>query len=356
MSQPYRVALVAALSSATVLLSACSGGGSAENPAAPNDATDHSGETVTVTNCGEEVSFPKKAAGLANDGNLIALNLALDAQDELVAVSSLNRDRDVLVEKYGEKVNNLKEISEEYPSLEQIVAASPQVFYGGWGYGLGEDKNITPDSLATHDISTYILTEACRQEGSTARGVENPWDAVRSDLRNVGAITGREDKAEDVIADMDARIEALNNAPQAENKPVVFLYDSGTDAVFTSGAKGAPAEMVAAAGADYATDDLDDTWVEVGWETLADAQPDVFVFVDYPGQSFEQKVEQLKKNPATKDLEAVQQERFINLPYALWTSGPLNIDGAELVRKGLEEYGLVPESDIQPSLNVRIDS
>ncbi|WKD61064.1 corrinoid ABC transporter substrate-binding protein [Corynebacterium ciconiae DSM 44920] len=353
MSQAHRGALFAVLTSASVVLTACSGGGTTENPAASGG--ENPADTVTITNCGEEVSFPAQAAGLANDGNLIALNLALDAQDQLVAVSSMNRDRDVLVKKYGEKVNDLKEISEEYPSLEQIVAESPQVFYGGWGYGLGEDKNITPDSLAEHDISTYILTEACRQEGSTARGVENPWDAVRSDLRNVGAITGHEDTAAEVIADMDDRIDALTSAPQAEDKPVVFLYDSGTDAVFTSGAKGAPAEMVAAAGGDYATDDLDDTWVEVGWEKLADAQPDVFVFVDYPGQSFEQKVEQLKNNPATKDLEAVKQERFINLPYAVWTSGPLNIDGAELVRKGLEDYGLVPESDIKPSLDVQLN-
>ena len=55
----------------------------------------------------------------------------------------------------------------------------------------------------------------------------------------------------------------------------------------------------------------------------------------------------LKTNPVTKDLPAVKEERFVNLPYVMWTSGPLNIDAAELVRKALEGYNLVPASDIQ---------
>ncbi|STC66039.1 putative iron transport system exported solute-binding component [Corynebacterium diphtheriae] len=38
----------------------------------------------------------------------------------------------------------------------------------------------------------------------------------------------------------------------------------------------------------------------------------------------------------------VKQKRFINLPNAMWTSGALNIDGAEHVHKGFEQFGLVP--------------
>lgn len=47
-------------------------------------------------------------------------------------------------------------------------------------------------------------------------------------------------------------------------------------------------------------------------------------------------------NPATKDLPAVKEERFLNLPYAMWTSGTLNIDAAEAVRTTLEEWELAP--------------
>ncbi|CAB0544408.1 iron transport system exported solute-binding protein [Corynebacterium diphtheriae] len=48
----------------------------------------------------------------------------------------------------------------------------------------------------------------------------------------------------------------------------------------------------------------------------------------------------------------MKQNRFINLPYAMWASGALNIDGAEHVRKGFERFGLVPSSDIKPALQL----
>ncbi|MDP3891576.1 ABC transporter substrate-binding protein, partial [Nocardioides sp.] len=116
----------------------------------------------------------------------------------------------------------------------------------------------------------------------------------------------------------------------------------GEKAIFTSGAFGAPQAIIEAAGGRNAVADVKDTWTEVSWERLAAAEPEAFLFVDYPGQTFEQKVAILQSHPATRDLPAVRQERFLNLPYAMWTSGPLNIDAAERVREALEGWDLVP--------------
>lgn len=86
----------------------------------------------------------------------------------------------------------------------------------------------------------------------------------------------------------------------------------------------------------------------MSWERLAAAKPDAILFVDYPPQTFQQKVRILREHAATKDLAAVRQERFLSLPYALWTSGPLNIDAAEQIRQALERWNLVPGSDFTP--------
>lgn len=80
--------------------------------------------------------------------------------------------------------------------------------------------------------------------------------------------------------------------------------------------------------------------------------PDFIALVDYPGQTFEEKIKVLRTNPATKDLEAVKENRFINLPIALWTESPLNVDAAEYVRKALEEYGLVPASEVTTKMEL----
>lgn len=328
-----RATTAALIAVAVLMLAGCSAAGD-ESIAAT---------TVTLTNCEQQVEFPAPAERLfVNDSNLISMILALGAQDQVAAVTSIGRDEAVLTEHYGDAVAGLNQVSDDYPSMETVIAQRPDVMVAGWNYGYDESKHLTPDGLAERDIAAYVLTESCRQEGSAARGIVDPWTALREDLANLGEITGHTTEADEVVDDLEQRLEALADAPQPETAPVLFVFDSGEKAVFTSGAYGAPQAIIEAGGGRNAMEDLEDTWTEVSWERLAATQPDAFVFVDYPGQTFEQKVAVLKAHPATSGLPAVNQERFLNLPYAMWTSGPLNIDAAEAVRASLEKWGLVP--------------
>lgn len=231
--------------------------------------------------------------------------------------------------------------------MENVIAQKPDVMLAGWNYGYSEEKKLTPDLLADRDIAGYVLSESCRQADGK-RGTMPPWEALSADIDNLGKITGREEEAKEVNADIEARLKALQAAPQPNEAPTVFLFDSGTKQIFTSGSFGGPQAIIEAAGAKNATADVKDTWTEVSWEQLVSSDPDFFAFVDYDGQTFEDKVKVLKSNPATKDLPAVKEERFLNLPIPAWTSSPLNINSAEQLRVALEEHDLVPESDIEP--------
>src|SRR5699024_5121021 len=153
--------------------------------------------------------------------------------------------------------------------------------------------------------------------------------------------------------DIEQRLDTLQSAPPAEDEPTVFLFDSGTKDVLSSGSFGAPQAIIEAAGGRNALEDVDDTWTSVSWERLATAKPDFIVFNDYGEQTFQEKAEVLRNNPATKNLPAVQQERFLNIPYAAWVSSPLNIDAAEQLRAALEHWDLVPDTDIEPVHDVR---
>ncbi|MBF6330097.1 ABC transporter substrate-binding protein [Nocardia transvalensis] len=305
---------------------------------------------LTVRNCGEDVRFPSPAKRMfVNDGNLISMALALGAQDSVVAVSSLQRDADTLRRHYGDVVDRLKQVAPEYPSRETVLAQRPDVMVAGWSYGYDESKDLTPDSLRKNGVAAYVLTESCRQrEGDKPRGIVDPWTALRTDLTDLGAITGRTDRATELTADLDRRLDALHRAPRGERAPTVFVFDSASDTVFSSGKFGAPQAILDASGARNALDDVADTWTAVSWERLAAADPDAIVFVDYPKQSFDQKVELLRAKPGINRLRAVTEQRFLNLPYALWTSGPLNIDAAEQIRAQLERWNLLPPSDIRP--------
>lgn len=309
--------------------------------------------TTSVTNCGEQVTYATPVTRLfVNDGNMISIALAAGARPNMVAVSSLERDRDVLALKYGEQLDGLNVVNAKYPTLENIVASQPQVVFAGWNYGFSEGRNLTPDVLKQSGIDSYLLTESCRQPGGKSRGVVDPWEALRTDLKNIGTLTGHSDTAAATVSDVDRRLEALRQAPKPAKKPVVFLFDSASSEILSSGSFGAPQGIMDAAGADSATSDVKDTWTRVSWERLAAAQPDAIFFVDYPPQTYQQKLDTLAANPASRELTAVKEKRYVNLPYALWTSGPLNIDAAEITRAALEHFELLPASGTKPALDL----
>ncbi len=343
---PRLVRTSGALALTGALLAGC---GSADD-----DSGSGSAGEVTVTNCDAEETFPSPAERMyvAGDGNMLAMVLALGAEDQVAGVSGLSDTKEALSTAYdGDVVDDLPVATKDYPTMENVIAQKPDVMLAGWNYGYTEENKLTPDTLKDRDIAPYVLSESCRQEGG-ARGTMPPWEALYADMENLGTITGKEEEADEVVADTKERLKTLEDAPQAKEAPTVFLFDSGTKEIFTSGSFGGPQAIIEAAGGTNAMEDVEDTWTEVSWERLVSSDPDYFAFVDYDGQTFEQKVKVLESNPATKNLDAVKEKRYLNLPIPAWTSSPLNINSAEQLRKGLEEHELVPESDIEPEVDL----
>lgn len=325
-----------------------SAGGTATTASVGTTASD---ETITLTNCEEQVAFPKNASRLlVYDTGMISMILALGASDKLTAVAGLNEEpeRLVLGRHYGQDtIGSLKNVADEMPPMETIIAQRPDVVVAGWNYGYQEATGVTPTTLREKGIAPYTLSESCRPvEGQKERGTMDPWTALSTDLTNLGKITGTEAKAKEVNADIDARRAALEEAAKADKTPNVLLFDSGDKTVFTSGKFGGPQAVIETAGARNVMDDVADTWTAVSWERVAATKPDAIVFVSYGEQTLEQKIALLESNAATKDLGAVKQKRYLNLPYAMWVSSPLNIDAAEQLRAKLEAWQLVPASDL----------
>ena len=338
---------VAALGLSCLLTLAACGGTPAASPSA-SGATAASATQVAVTNCGAEVSYPAPVTRIhAHDSGIISIVLATGAGSSLTSISSLDRDRATVARYYGtQDLDRVKDVATSLPSLESLIALNPQVVFAGWNYGFKEG-GVTPDRLTANGITPYLLTESCRPAaGQKQRGVMPPWDALRTDLANIGKITGHEKEAAAAIADLDTRLAALQSAPQAATKPSILLFDSASDTVFTSGNKAGPQAVIDAAGGVNVMADVDDSWTKVSWERVAQTRPDFIAFVEYGSQTFAEKVALLESNPATKDLPAVKEKRFLNLPYTMWVSSPLNIPAAEQLRARLEQANLGPKSQL----------
>src|SRR5699024_10136793 len=128
------LALVAGLVAATIALAGCGSDG--------DRATDASQDTVTVTNCGEEETFPSPAERIfVNDSNMVSMLLAIGAEDQIAAVSSMERDKDILGTVYGKNiVQALNVANKEKPTLESVIANKPTVFFAAWDSAYREQQ------------------------------------------------------------------------------------------------------------------------------------------------------------------------------------------------------------------------
>jgi len=333
-----------------MMLAGCSAGTNNE-PGEPGE--------ITITNCGKDITFPQPAERIyLNESQLLTIMLELNADDDIVAVSGLNSGRREAIKRLysDQRINDLPLDSEDYPTLENVVADTPDAMLAGKGWGYSEERNLTPHTLEQYNIPAYTVTLTCPERSADTPDDLSPWDAVLADIENVGAITGRKDKADTISEELSNRIRRLKSAPRDDNKPTVFHVGYfGTN--FYSGAANSPAHaIIESAGGRNVLGDIDKRSVTgVAWETIAANDPDVLLIGDRgegEQSSFEKKVQALREHPATSDMTAVQKSRFVRVPYPMLLSTPLAVDASEHLRNALEEWDLLPDSDIQPEIEL----
>ncbi len=282
---------------------------------------------TTVQSCDREITFdaPPQAA-ISNDVNLTEMMLVLGLTDHMVGytgISGWNKlDADMRA-----GVEQLPELSEQYPSKEVLIGAEADFFFAGWNYGMRVGGEVTPETLAPFGIQVYELTESCIHIGEKDAA---SMDDMYNDLRNLGAIFGVADRAEALITGYQADLaDFLASQPALPAAPRVFVYDSGEDVPFTAGRYAMPNALIQAAGGVNIMDDLDKSWATVGWEAVVERNPEIIVIVNYGEVTAAQKRDFMMNNPAFADLDAVKNDRFVVLEYVEATPGPRNIQAVK---------------------------
>ena len=278
---------------------------------------------TTVQSCDREVTFdaPPQAA-VSNDINLTEMMLVLGLTDHMVGYTGIS-GWNKLDEDMRAGVDELPELSEQYPSKEVLIGADADFYFAGWNYGMRVGGEVTPETLAPFGIQVYELTESCIHIGEKGPAA---MDDMYHDLRNLGAIFGVQDRADALIADYQADLaDFLADQPALPDAPRVFVYDSGEDAPFTAGRFAMPNALIEAAGGLNIMHDFEKSWATVGWEAVVERNPEIIVIVNYGEVTAAQKRDFMMSNPAFADLDAVKNDRFVVLEYVEATPGPRNI-------------------------------
>lgn len=302
------------------------------------------GAEVTVTNCGEQLSVtgvPSRV--VTNDTGITELMFALGLSDQMVGYTSYpGKERDINSSPWTADFDRTPDLGDAF-TREVVQAADPDFVFAGWNYGFKESTGLTPDWVSSIGAVPYQLTEACRQPGSTQRGVMPPLEALYADLENLGDIFGVRERADVLVEEYRAQVAAVNATVPAGRDPArVFLFDSAAPEPFTAGRTAAPEQIISEAGGQNIFDDLNDSWTTTSWEVAAQRDPQAIVIVDYGAgaeNSVEAKIEQLRAQPLMAGTTAVREGNFIALPYAALVEGPRNPQSVVTVGEFLRSKG-----------------
>lgn len=87
---------------------------------------------VTIENCGRELTFdspPKRA--VLHDLNISEIAFSLNLQPSVVGVTGVTGYYKLTPE-FKKELGSIPELAPQYPSLENLVAARPDFFFGGF--------------------------------------------------------------------------------------------------------------------------------------------------------------------------------------------------------------------------------
>uniref|UniRef100_UPI00192CEDF9 ABC transporter substrate-binding protein n=1 Tax=Ornithinimicrobium sp. CNJ-824 TaxID=1904966 RepID=UPI00192CEDF9 len=238
-----RPVVLPALALAGLLLSGCAGapGGSAAaasvapatqqiGPVSDGEATAY---PVTLDNCGLEVTLERAPQGVVtlNQG-MTEVALALGLADRMSGTAYLD---DEVAERYADDYARVAVLSEEYPTVEQFLAAGPDLALASYASAFGDTGVGDRAELHERGAATYVSPLACPGGPAGAPTFEAAWQ----ELREVGLLTGTTARAD---AEVDAQREVLAQVEEeAAGRGLELLwYDSGKDTPFVGAGAAGP--------------------------------------------------------------------------------------------------------------------
>ncbi len=291
-------------------------------------AGDAAAQEVTVDNCGEPLVFDSKPERIVvHDMNMTDMAFALGLQDSIVGLTGITGWYKTSPD-FDAQRGDIPELAPKYPTVENLVAVEPDMFFAGWYYGMKPGGDVTPDTLEPFGIKTMVLTESCIHLNKDRP--EASMDLLFDDVLRLGTVMQVEDKANALVSGWKDQLAAIEAKTADLEKPRVFLLDGPADAPFTAGKYAIPDAMIAAAGGVNVTHDMDTSWGRTSWEAVAASNPEFLVLLDYQtGNGAADTFKFLQEHPVMSQTDAVKNERWIGLRYEELTPGPANIEAIE---------------------------
>lgn len=277
-------------------------------------------DALIIQNYGRTVEIndiPQKVLTLGP--NCSELFCALGLENYIIGNSLDNHSRGPL-EEYKEAYNKIPELNYSSATREAVMTSGADFIYGiDWEFG---EEALSLDELEQFGIKTYINSATTLEE-------------IYQEIKDLGKIFHIEEKAETFIQNQKTRIQNVQEIV-SKHKPVkVLVYDSGGNGVFTCSGTNFESLLIQQSGGQNIFDDLKDTqWVTVSSEEVLSRQPDVIVVHDYDSPSLQEKINEIKNDPALSQLDCVKNNHIVSIALESVLPGDRMAYAVETLAKG----------------------
>lgn len=291
------------------------------------------GDAVVIENMGRTTTYeeaPETAVALSY--SIAEIMVALGLEEKIVAVAPSMYILDQVSEEYREIVGSFPELEGNYgvPTLETVLDTNAEFVYGD-AFSFYASSVGTAEDFEAAGVKIYAT------EGTYV--ADASFENIYNDILNIGKIFRMEARAEDLVAQLRERAAELNEKVSGLEPVRVFYFDSDTGGgidMATIGNIGLQNLMVEMAGCENIFADMESQFFITSWEEVVNRDPEYIIVCDYYGEGYaEEKIEELKNNPATADMDAVVNERFIIVPGLAMFPSLECMDAVELIAEGL---------------------
>lgn len=270
---PSRVAAV------LVLAGALAGCGGATDDTRPT-STSTGSYPVTIENCGADVTFeqaPERLVLLKSSS--VPFLHELGVMDRVTARAGQYPD-DYYDEETRAELDEIPLLTDELDSSGHLQISKEVVISQEPDLVLGQVDNLSRDTLDAVGIPLVEEPALCGTTG------EPGFDDVYEQLEVYGTVFGREDRADEAIADLQDDLAAVEaEVGDGTGRTAAVLYPTvGGGTTYAYGTRSMAHPQLEAAGLENVFGDVDERVFEVTLEELLGRDPDVLVLLHSEGQ------------------------------------------------------------------------
>ena len=202
--------------------------------------------------------------------------------------------------------------------------------------------SLEPTVVVSVDSLSADLTEQFKVLGAEVFFVNlSGYEGLKETITNLGTRFGAEEKAAEMIADFDAREQAVLAEIEGKEAPSVLIIFGAGSSFMTASADTYVGDLVKRVGGENIITDAPSAFAPVDMEYLASMNPEYILFMSHanPEESLKAFKQEVESNEAWQNFDAVKNDKLIALEtgYFGMSANLLAVDAMEMLTDILYE-------------------